>query len=74
MSAGLSRPTTITISEKTRRQLASVKGQGETFDDVIRDLLEETYFDDEFYKEIERRWGSERRITGSDVLRRAGLR
>ena len=73
MATALSRPTTITVTERTRRLLESVKGQGETFDDLIQDLLEETSFDDEFYNEIERRWRTEKRIPGSRVLRQAGL-
>lgn len=73
MSTGLSRPTTITVTEHTRRLLQSVKGEGESFDDLIRDLLEETSFDDEFYAEIERRWKSEDRIAGRKVLKEAGV-
>lgn len=53
--------------------MESVKGQGESFDDLIQDLLEDTYFDDEFYAEIERRWKTERRIPGQEVFRKAGL-
>ena len=73
VSSSLSRPTTITVSERTRRLLETVKGLGESFDDVLQDLLEDTYFDDEFYAEIERRWRTERRIPGSRVMRKAGL-
>ncbi len=73
MSAALSRATTITVTERTRRLLESVKGTGETFDDLFHDLLEETYFDEEFYREIERRWRTEKRVPGRQVLRTAGL-
>lgn len=73
MSTALSRPTTITVTEKTRRLLESVKGTGESFDDMLQDLLEETYFDDEFYQEIEKRWRTEKRVPGQRVLRKAGL-
>jgi SOS response regulatory protein OraA/RecX len=73
MVSVLSRPTTITVTERTRRLLEAVKGQGETFDDVLQDLLEETYFDDDFYAEIERRWRSEKRVPGRQVMREAGL-
>jgi hypothetical protein len=73
VSAALSRPTTITVTERTRRLLESVKGDGETFDEMIQDLLEETFFDDEFFREVERRWQTERRIPGRRVMKRAGL-
>lgn len=73
MSTALDRPTTITVTERTRRLLETVKGDGETFDEMIQDLLEETFLDEEFYHEIERRWQSEKRIPGQRVLRRAGL-
>ncbi len=73
MSVALSRPTTITVTEKTRRLLEAVKGTGESFDDLLQDLLEETFFDEEFYQEIERRWQTEKSISGQQVLRRAGL-
>lgn len=73
MSATLDRPTTITITERTRRLLESVKGSGESFDDLLQDLLDETFYDDEFYAEIERRWRTEKRVPGRSVLRKAGL-
>ena len=73
MSAALSHPTTITVSERTRRLRESVKGSGESFDDLLQDLLEESYFDDEFYQEIERRWSTEKRIPGHAVMKKAGL-
>ncbi len=73
MSTTLSHPTTITVSERTRRLLESVKGTGESFDELLLDLLEESYFDDEFYKEIERRWATEKRIPGRTVMKKAGL-
>jgi hypothetical protein len=73
VSARLDRATTITVSERTRRLLESVKADGDTFDQTIQDLPEETHFDDEVSGEIERRWPSEPRIAGHDVTRRAGL-
>jgi predicted CopG family antitoxin len=73
MATGLGRATTITVTEGTRRMLEAVKGEGESFDDLLRDLLEDTWFDDEFYKEIERRWSSEKRVSGPRVMRKAGL-
>ena len=73
MSATLQRPTTITVTERTRRLLEAVKGKGESFDDLLRDLLEEATYDEEFYREIERRWTTEKRIPGRKVLRKAGL-
>jgi hypothetical protein len=73
MSATLNRPTTITVTERTRRLLESVKAEGENFDETIQALLEETFFDDEFYQEIERRWREEARTPGRHVLKRAGL-
>jgi hypothetical protein len=72
MATTLDRQTTITVTERTRRLLETVKGEGETFDETIQALLEETFFDDEFYKEIERRWRTEKRIPGPKVLQRAG--
>ena len=73
MSSALGRPTTITVTERTRRFLESVKGEGETFDDLLQNLLEEVAYDTDFYGEIERRWNSERRISGSRVMKKAGL-
>jgi predicted CopG family antitoxin len=73
MAASLSRATTITISERTRRLLEAVKAEDESFDDMLQGLLEETLFDDEFYREIERRWRTEKRKPGRKVLERAGL-
>jgi predicted CopG family antitoxin len=73
VSSSLVRPTTITVTERTRRLLESVKGQGESFDELLRELLEETYFDHEFYQEIECRWRTERRVPGTRVMRKAGL-
>ena len=73
MSATLQRPTTITVTERTRRLLEAVKGEGESFDDLLQDLLEEATYDEEFYREIERRWTKEKRIPGRKVLRKAGL-
>ena len=55
MSASLGRATTITVTERTRRLLESIKGEGESFDDMIQSLLEETAYGDEFFREIERR-------------------
>lgn len=69
----MDRPTTITISERTRRLLESVKGEGENFDQMLQDLLEDTYFDEEFYQEIERRWRAEKRVPGPVVLKKSGL-
>jgi predicted CopG family antitoxin len=73
VSAALTRSTTITVSERTRRLLESVKGEGESFDEMIQNLLEETFYDDEFYQEIERRWKAEKRVDGRKVMERAGL-
>jgi hypothetical protein len=39
---------------------------------MIQGLLEETFFDEPFYQEIERRWRSEIRVPGPKVLKRAG--
>jgi hypothetical protein len=49
-----------------------VRGQGESFDDLILDLLEDTAFDERFYSETERRWRSEKRIEGRQVMKVAG--
>ena len=53
--------------------MESVKGEGESFDEMIQDLLEEAFFDDEFFREIERRWRTEKRVPGHRVMKRAGL-
>jgi hypothetical protein len=73
VSVSLNRPTTITVTERTRRLLESVKGDGESFDDMILALLEESTYDDEFFREIERRWQTEKRSPGRQVMKRAGL-
>jgi hypothetical protein len=53
--------------------LQAVKAEGETFDDLLQDLLEEASYDDEFYAEIERRWRTEKRVSGARVMKEAGL-
>ncbi len=73
VASALDRLTTITVSERTRRMLESVKGEGENFDQMIQELLEETYFDESFYQEIERRWRVEKRVAGRAVLKQAGV-
>jgi hypothetical protein len=73
MVTALDRPTTITVSERTRRLLEAVKGEGENYDEMIQGLLEERCFDEGFYREIERRWRTEKRVPGRAVLTRAGL-
>jgi hypothetical protein len=73
VSASLDRPTTITVSERTRRLLEAVKPEGASYDDLLLDLLEDTYYDDGFYAEIERRWRTERRVPIKEVLKKAGL-
>lgn len=73
MASDLARPTTITVTERTRRMLEAVKTRGESFDDLILELLEESAFDDEFYAEIERRWKTEKRVPGERVLKKAGV-
>ncbi|MCI4350162.1 MAG: hypothetical protein L3K15_01425 [Thermoplasmata archaeon] len=72
MASALDRPTTITVSERTRRLLESVKAEGENYDEMLQSLLEETFFDEAFYREIERRWRTEKRVPGRTVLPRAG--
>lgn len=73
MASVLTRPTTITVTERTRRLLEAVKAEGESYDELLQDLLEESSCDDEFHREIQRRWTSERRVPGRRVLRKAGL-
>ena len=73
MSSTLQRPTTITVTERTRRLLEAVKGEGQSFDDLLQDLLEEATYDEEFFREIERRWTTEKRVPGRKVLRKASL-
>jgi len=73
VASALSRPTTITVTERTRRLLEAVKGRGESFDELLQDLLEDASYDEAFFAEIQRRWTSEKRIPGDRVLRKAGL-
>lgn len=73
MASSLAKATTITVTERTRRRLQAIKGEGETFDELIGALLEEASFDDVFYAEIERRWKADRRVPAETVYRRAGL-
>jgi hypothetical protein len=40
---------------------------------MIQGLLEETFFDEAFDQEIERRWRTEKRVPGREVLPSAGL-
>lgn len=40
---------------------------------MIQNLLEDAFFDDEFFREIERRWRTEKRVPGRQVMKRAGL-
>jgi predicted CopG family antitoxin len=72
VSSALARPTTITVTERTRRLLEAIKGEGESFDELIQDVVEEAYLDDEFFREIQRRWDTEKRIPGREVMKRAG--
>jgi hypothetical protein len=73
VSASARRLTRITVTKRTRLLLEAVKGRGESFDDVISALLEESFYDDEFTHEINRRWQTEKRVPGRQVLMRAGL-
>jgi len=74
VASSLPRPTTITVTERTRRLLEALKGDGESYDDLLQDLLEEASYDEEFFAEIERRWRTEKRVPGDRVLRKAGLK
>ena len=60
MSSALSRSTTITVTERARRLLESVKATGESFDNLLQNLLEETFYDDEFYHVESRNVGGRR--------------
>lgn len=73
MATALAKPTTITVSERTRRLLEAVKGEGESFDDLLQDLVEEASYDDDFYKESQRRWSNAKRVGATKVFKRAGL-
>lgn len=72
MAASLAKPTTITVTERTRRRLQAIKSEGESYDELIQVLLEEASYDDAFYAEIERRWATEKRVPGAVVLRTSG--
>ena len=73
MASDQARRTTITVTERTRRLLEAVKASGESFDDLILELVEDSCFDAEFCAEIGRRWNVERRVPGQRVLKKAGL-
>jgi hypothetical protein len=40
---------------------------------MLQGLLEDAFYDDAFFREIERRWRTEKRIPGRQVMKRAGL-
>lgn len=40
---------------------------------MLQGLLEDAFYDDAFFQEIERRWRTEKRIPGRQVMKRAGL-
>lgn len=65
-------PTTIQVRSSTRRLLESLKGRGQTYDDVIRSSLEDEY-DPAFLAELDRRWRTSRRIPGPQVMRELGF-
>jgi hypothetical protein len=65
-------PTTLQVTTRTRRVLGSLKAPGQTYDDLIQDLLEEVEGRD-FYETAARRLetvrtGAARAIPGDTVL------
>lgn len=64
--------TTISVHASTRKLLASVKASGESYDDLLRDLLEERY-PPEFLSELKRRASRSRRYPAETVFAEAGV-
>jgi hypothetical protein len=66
-------PTTITIRQSTRRLLESVKATGQTYDDLLLELVDENY-SPELVSELKRRFSSPTKaLSASDVYRRWGI-
>lgn len=64
--------TTISVHTSTRRLLESVKGAGESYDELLQDLIEEHY-PPEFLRELRRRIKRSPRFPGEQVFREAGV-
>ena len=65
--------TTISVKESTRDLLRFYGFHGESYDDIIRRLLQEVY-PSEFIKELERRYREEERIPLEKVKARLKLK
>ena len=70
--ADATKATTITIPRAIREALERYKGPGQTYGDVLVELMEE-YPPEEFLEEMDRRLRLERRYSMDQVLREAGL-
>lgn len=66
------RPTTITIPTAVRQALERYKKPGQTYGDILLELMEE-FPPKEFLEEMERRFRAEKRFPMDQVLRDAGL-
>jgi hypothetical protein len=63
-------PTPITIRQSTRRLLESVEAAGQTYDDLLLELVDENY-SPELVSELRRRFASPAKtLSASDVYRR----
>ncbi len=65
--------TTISVKESTRDLLRFYGFHGESYDDIIRRLLQEVY-PSEFIKELERRYREEEHIPLEEVKARLRLK
>jgi hypothetical protein len=64
--------TTISVHASTRKLLESVKAAGESYDDLLQDLLESQY-PEAFLDELRRRVRHSRRYAAAQVFQEAGL-
>jgi hypothetical protein len=64
--------TTISVHASTRRLLESVKGAGESYDELLQDLIEDHY-PAEFLRELRRRIKRSPRFPAEQVFREAGV-
>jgi len=64
--------TTISVHSSTRRLLESVKASGESYDELLQELVE-AHYPPSFIKELRSRIKSSRRYPADQVFREAGL-
>jgi hypothetical protein len=70
--ASSARPTTITIPTAVRQALERYKKPGQTYGEILLELMEE-FPPKEFLEEMDRRFRSEKRFPIDQLLRDAGL-